>query len=106
MKIQALCVLALVPLGSCVGPTMLGQSGLPGLYEPGPNGASSGQEATWAQGARERTGGGWDTAASDSQPVDWGVFDAPERPGNYFFRCDVHPDTMTGTFRVQPGPQS
>ena len=22
-------------------------------------------------------------------------------PGNYFFRCDVHPDTMTGTFAVR-----
>ena len=22
-------------------------------------------------------------------------------PGNYFFRCDVHPDTMTGTFVVK-----
>jgi plastocyanin len=22
-------------------------------------------------------------------------------PGNYFFRCDVHPDTMTGTFTVR-----
>jgi plastocyanin len=21
-------------------------------------------------------------------------------PGEYFFRCDVHPDTMTGTFKV------
>ena len=24
-------------------------------------------------------------------------FDAPA-PGSYFFRCDVHPDTMTGSF--------
>jgi hypothetical protein len=25
------------------------------------------------------------------------TFTAPP-PGTYFFRCDVHPDTMTGTF--------
>ena len=28
-------------------------------------------------------------------------FQAPASPGSYFFRCDVHPDTMTGTFVVQ-----
>ena len=28
------------------------------------------------------------------------TFPAPGA-GNYFFRCDVHPDTMTGTFIVQ-----
>ena len=28
-------------------------------------------------------------------------FTSPSSPGNYFFRCDVHPDTMTGTFTVQ-----
>ena len=28
------------------------------------------------------------------------TFDAPA-PGTYFFRCDVHPDTMTGSFNVQ-----
>jgi plastocyanin len=28
-------------------------------------------------------------------------FDAPAAPGSYFFRCDVHPDTMTGTFSVR-----
>ncbi len=28
-------------------------------------------------------------------------FTAPSTPGNYFFRCDVHPDTMFGTFVVQ-----
>jgi plastocyanin len=28
-------------------------------------------------------------------------FDAPEEPGAYFFRCDVHPTAMTGTFRVE-----
>ena len=28
-------------------------------------------------------------------------FTAPTTPGNYFFRCDVHPTTMTGTFVVQ-----
>ncbi len=27
-------------------------------------------------------------------------FTAPETPGSYFFRCDVHPKTMTGTFVV------
>ncbi len=27
-------------------------------------------------------------------------FAAPPVPGNYFFRCDVHPETMTGTFVV------
>jgi plastocyanin len=25
------------------------------------------------------------------------IFRSPE-PGSYFFRCDVHPDTMTGSF--------
>jgi plastocyanin len=29
-------------------------------------------------------------------------FTAPSAPGNYFYRCDVHPDTMTGTFAVRP----
>jgi plastocyanin len=28
-------------------------------------------------------------------------FTAPATAGNYFFRCDVHPDTMTGTFVVE-----
>lgn len=28
-------------------------------------------------------------------------FTAPASPGNYFFRCDVHPDTMTGSFVVR-----
>jgi len=28
-------------------------------------------------------------------------FMAPTRPGTYFFRCDVHPTTMTGTFVVK-----
>jgi hypothetical protein len=28
-------------------------------------------------------------------------FTAPGTPGSYFFRCDVHPDTMTGTFSVR-----
>jgi plastocyanin len=28
-------------------------------------------------------------------------FTAPAAPGTYFFRCDVHPTTMTGTFKVQ-----
>lgn len=29
------------------------------------------------------------------------TFDVPDQPGEYFFRCDVHPATMTGTFLVQ-----
>jgi plastocyanin len=28
-------------------------------------------------------------------------FTAPTQPGTYFFRCDVHPTIMTGTFIVQ-----
>ncbi len=28
------------------------------------------------------------------------TFTAPETPGTYFFRCDIHPETMRGTFRV------
>ena len=28
-------------------------------------------------------------------------FTAPAAPGTYFFRCDVHPDQMTGAFVVQ-----
>jgi plastocyanin len=28
------------------------------------------------------------------------TFDAPTTPGTYFFRCDVHPSTMTGEFIV------
>ncbi len=28
-------------------------------------------------------------------------FTAPTTPGNYFFRCDVHPSIMNGTFVVQ-----
>lgn len=28
-------------------------------------------------------------------------FDAPSTPGTYFFRCDVHPTTMTGSFIVK-----
>lgn len=27
-------------------------------------------------------------------------FTAPATPGDYFFRCDVHPTVMTGTFTV------
>jgi cytochrome c oxidase subunit 2 len=29
------------------------------------------------------------------------TFTAPTTPGNYFFRCDVHPTIMTGTFTVK-----
>lgn len=29
------------------------------------------------------------------------TFTAPSTPGSYFFRCDVHPTQMTGTFIVQ-----
>lgn len=29
-------------------------------------------------------------------------FDAPQRPGNYLFRCDVHPVQMTGQLVVEP----
>jgi len=28
------------------------------------------------------------------------TFTAPSTPGTYFFRCDVHPFTMTGSFTV------
>lgn len=28
------------------------------------------------------------------------TFTAPSIPGSYFFRCDVHPEVMTGTFVV------
>ena len=28
------------------------------------------------------------------------TFTAPSTPGSYFFRCDTHPETMTGTFIV------
>jgi plastocyanin len=28
------------------------------------------------------------------------TFEAPAAPGSYFFRCDVHPVTMTGTLVV------
>lgn len=28
-------------------------------------------------------------------------FTSPSSPGSYFFRCDVHPDTMTGTLTVE-----
>jgi plastocyanin len=28
-------------------------------------------------------------------------FSAPSAAGNYFFRCDAHPDAMTGTFAIR-----
>jgi hypothetical protein len=28
-------------------------------------------------------------------------FTAPPVPGSYFFKCDVHPDTMSGSFNVR-----
>ena len=28
-------------------------------------------------------------------------FTVPSKPGKYFYRCDVHPDTMTGQLAVQ-----
>jgi plastocyanin len=30
-----------------------------------------------------------------------GTFTAPSKAGNYFFRCDVHPDQMKGTLIVK-----
>jgi plastocyanin len=52
------------------------------------------------------------TDRSLSQPIQVGelltgpatetiTFTAPAAPGTYFFRCDVHPDTMNGAFIVQ-----
>lgn len=52
------------------------------------------------------------TDASLSQPIQVGdlltgpatetvTFTAPAAPGTYYFRCDVHPDTMNGAFIVQ-----
>jgi plastocyanin len=29
------------------------------------------------------------------------TFTAPPTPGSYFFKCDVHPDTMSGSFNVR-----
>lgn len=29
------------------------------------------------------------------------TFTAPSRPANYYFRCDVHPDSMNGAFSVK-----
>jgi plastocyanin len=29
------------------------------------------------------------------------TFTTPTEPGNYFFRCDVHPDTMVGQLVVE-----
>jgi plastocyanin len=33
-------------------------------------------------------------------------FRAPDRPGKYFFQCDVHPGTMTGTATVVAGGEA
>ncbi len=33
-------------------------------------------------------------------------FVAPGTPGTYFFRCDAHPFTMTGSFIVEPGGET
>jgi plastocyanin len=33
-------------------------------------------------------------------------FRAPPRPGSYFFHCDVHPGTMTGTANVVGGGEA
>ena len=33
--------------------------------------------------------------------VDNVTFTAPTAPGSYFFVCEAHPDTMTGTFTVR-----
>lgn len=33
--------------------------------------------------------------------IQMNTFTAPAAPGTYFFRCDVHPDTMSGAFIVQ-----
>jgi plastocyanin len=52
------------------------------------------------------------TDASASTPIQVGnlltgpdsevvSFTAPSAPGTYYFRCDVHPDTMNGAFVVQ-----
>jgi plastocyanin len=30
-------------------------------------------------------------------------FKTPTKPGSYFFRCDIHPTSMTGTFVVKKG---
>jgi plastocyanin len=34
------------------------------------------------------------------------TFAAPDEPGIYYFRCDVHPATMNGQFIVAPRPES
>jgi len=34
------------------------------------------------------------------------TFEAPSRPGDYFFHCDVHPGTMTGTAKVAAGGEA
>jgi plastocyanin len=31
------------------------------------------------------------------------AFTAPSKPGSYYFHCDFHPGTMTGTVKVVPG---
>lgn len=37
---------------------------------------------------------------TDSATITY-TFTAPNAPGTYFFRCDIHPTTMTGSFIVQ-----
>jgi plastocyanin len=41
-----------------------------------------------------------ETIRGPGETVDY-EFDAPARPGEYFFRCDVHPIVMTGTLIVR-----
>jgi plastocyanin len=38
--------------------------------------------------------------------VTYPTFTAPTKPGEYFFHCEIHPTTMTGTATVTAGPQA
>jgi plastocyanin len=40
-----------------------------------------------------------DTISGPNKTVEYS-FNAPDNPGEYFFRCDVHPSVMTGKFIV------